>query len=568
MVRPTGETMSKFDRRQALKAGGTLAVAALVGSDARSTLALPPAPSEEQLEFLNAGIGKPGTPPLEVLVFNRLAYGPRPGDLEAFMVLPGDSRSKLQAFLDSQLAPAKIDDSECDQILTGLNYTTLSKSLEQAWLEHRVNLDEKDEKRYEKMFQPVYETKLATYVRAVHSKRQLLERMTEFWHDHFNIHPDRDERIAPGWAWFDRDVIRANAFGNFGKLLEGVATSPAMLMYLDNASSSRGGPNENFSRELFELHTLGSENYFGVKRQDVIAKDAAGLPVGYVDDDVYEATRAFTGWRLSENKDEPGLGNTGTFVAYTPWHDRFQKKILGKYLPPDQTALKDGKDVLEVLAAHPGTARFVCRKLVRKFISDDPPQRVIDAAAKVFFEQRNAPDQIAQVLRVIVLSDEFRTTWGEKIKRPLEFQFSMCRALQPKINWNGDLLWQLGWLGQGLFEHRPPDGYSDHRERWKGTSAMLRRWQHAHNVSHGWNEQTKVQVVNQTPGEFRTPNQLADYWLARVLPRAASINLRTEILNALRGDADANTRVPDDQLEWRLSNAVALMLMSPEFQWR
>jgi uncharacterized protein (DUF1800 family) len=178
-----------------------------------------------------------------------------------------------------------------------------------------VNLDEKDEKRYEKMFQPVYETKLATYVRAVHSKRQLLERMTEFWHDHFNIHPDRDERIAPGWAWFDRDVIRANAFGNFGKMLEAVATSPAMLMYLDNASSSRGGPNENFSRELFELHTLGAENYFGVKRQDVIAKDATGLPVGYVDDDVYEATRAFTGWRLSENKDEPGLGNTGKFVT-------------------------------------------------------------------------------------------------------------------------------------------------------------------------------------------------------------------------------------------------------------
>jgi uncharacterized protein (DUF1800 family) len=187
---------------------------------------------------------------------------------------------------------------------------------------------------------------------------------------------------------------------------------------------------------------------------------------------------------------------------------------------------------------------------VRKFISDDPPQRVIDAAAKVFFEQRNAPDQIAQVLRVIVFSDEFRTTWGEK------------------MNWNGDLLWQLGWLGQGLFEHRPPDGYSDRRERWKGTSAMLRRWQHAHSVSHGWNEQNKVQVVNQTPGEFRTPNQLADFWLARVLPRAASINLRTEILNALRGEADANAQVPDDQLEWRLSNAVALMLMSPEFQWR
>jgi uncharacterized protein (DUF1800 family) len=558
-----------IDRRQAVKAGGALAVAALVGSDARSNLSLPPAPTEEQLEFLNAGINRPGVPPLEALVLNRLAYGPRPGDLESFSALPGtDSAAKLKVYLEAQLLPASIPDPECDQILAGLNLVSLPKSLEQAWLDHRVNLDEKDEKRYEKMFQPVYEVKIATYVRAVHSKRQLLERMSEFWHDHFNVQPERDERIAPGWAWFDREVIRANAFGNFGKLLEAVATSPTMLMYLDNASSSRGGPNENFARELFELHTLGAENYLGVKRQDSIPKDASGNPIGYVDDDVYEATRAFTGWRLSENKDEPGLGNNGKFVAYTPWHDRFQKKVLGRFLPPDQLAYKDGKDVLETLAAHPGTARFIARKLARKFIADEPPQRVIDAAAKVFLEQRNAPDQLAQVLRVIILSEEFRKTWAEKIKRPLEFHYSMCRALLPKLLWNGDALWQLGWLGQGLFEHRPPDGYSDRRERWKGTGAILRRWKHIQGVANNGNEQVKIKILDQTPGEFHTPNQLADYWLGRVLPRTATTLLRSEVLNALRGDTDANARIPDDQLEWRLANAVSLMLMSPEFQWR
>ena len=558
-------------RRKFLRAGGALAVTAAVVVGAREAQANLRGFSSDlapNKTLLNARkTGKPPIPALEVLVFNRLAFGWRPGDLEAFQKLPGTKDKKLQTWLEAQLNPEKLDDAVCDGKLK--DFESLPKSLEVSWTDYFKNLDEKDDKKYQKMGIPTLETRLATITRMVFSQRQLLEVMVDFWHNHFNVHPERDDSIRPTFMSYDRDVIRANAFGNFRTLLEAVAKHPAMLRYLDNASSNRGGPNENYARELFELHTMGAENYRGVGRQRDVPGYSQGQPEAYVDDDVYEATRCFTGWRIDDNTDEPGFQNTGQFAFFQPWHDRFQKTVLGRYMPPDQPATKDGQDVLDMLAAHPGTARYIARKLVRRLISDKPPQNVIDAAAKVFLDKKNAPDQIKHVIRSIVLSKEFAITWGEKIKRPLERFISGLRILETDLKLNEDMLWTTYYLGQAVFDHRPPDGYPDFREAWGSSSSLLRSWQFMNGLAHNWDDKFKSEVMK-TNNERRKPVEIADFWLERVLGRKPHpLDIRDDLVKFLADNGDINQPISnDDALNWRVQSAVGFILMSPDFFWK
>ena len=564
-------SQSDRSRRKFLRAGGVLAVTAAVVVGAREAQANLRGFSSDlapNKTLLNARkTGKPPIPALEVLVFNRLAFGWRPGDLEAFQKLPGAKDKKLQTWLEAQLNPEKLDDAVCDGKLK--DFESLPKSLEVSWTDYFKNLDEKDDKKYQKMGIPTLEARLATITRMVFSQRQLLEVMVDFWHNHFNVHPERDDSIRPTFMSYDRDVIRANAFGNFRTLLEAVAKHPAMLRYLDNASSNRGGPNENYARELFELHTMGAENYRGVGRQRDVPGYSQGQPEAYVDDDVYEATRCFTGWRIDDNTDEPGFQNTGQFAFFQPWHDRFQKTVLGRYMPPDQPATKDGQDVLDMLAAHPGTARYIARKLVRRLISDKPPQNVIDAAAKVFLDKKNAPDQIKHVIRSIVLSKEFAITWGEKIKRPLERFISGLRILETDLKLNEDMLWTTYYLGQAVFDHRPPDGYPDFREAWGSSSSLLRSWQFMNGLAHNWDDKFKSEVMK-TNNERRKPVEIADFWLERVLGRKPHpLDIRDDLVKFLADNGDINQPISnDDALNWRVQSAVGFILMSPDFFWK
>jgi uncharacterized protein (DUF1800 family) len=405
-------------------------------------------------------------------------------------------------------------------------------------------------------------------VRAVYSKRQLQEVLADFWHNHFNVSPDRDEMIAPTFADWDKNVIRKHLLGNFRQMLGAVATHPAMLYYLDNASSNRAGPNEDWARELFELHTLGSEHYLGVKRQNQVPGFVKGQPEGYVDDDVYEATRAFTGWRVNDTKDEPGLNDSGTFVYHAPGHDRFQKTVLGRYLPPDQAPMKDGEDVLDVLAAHPGTARFICRKLARRLIGDHPPASVIDAAAKVFLSQRQAPDQLKQVTRSILLSDAFAQTWGDKIKRPFEVYVSMLRAANTQLNpaKADEIVQQLWQLGQPLFGRIPPDGYPDDKAAWSSTSSLLERWRWAQGVAGDWwGEAMKSDVVKQTP--TRQPQQALEFWVKRILSRPLTPQSQTAItafMNELRG-SNLRDALSAEEANWFIPLTVAAVMSTPDF---
>ena len=224
--------------------------------------------------------------------------------------------------------------------------------------------------------------------------------LADFWHNHFNVY-GWSYYIAPAFVYYDRSVIRKHALGNFRKLLGAVAKSPTMLYYLDNYINSQAGPNENFARELFELHTLGAENYLGVKRQSDVPRDENGIPIGYVDDDVYEATRCFTGWRVDNSTWEEGVGESGTFLFYSDWHDEYPKRVLGVDIGSYQ-GIDDGEIVLDTLAAHPGTARHIAYKLCRRFISDNPPEDLVSEAADIFHTNIDKDDQMKRVLRTIL----------------------------------------------------------------------------------------------------------------------------------------------------------------------
>jgi uncharacterized protein (DUF1800 family) len=297
-----------------------------------------------------------------------------------------------------------------------------------------------------------------------------------------------------------------------------------------------------------------------------------------VDNDVYEAARAFTGWRVGDNQWDPedtSIPNNGAFFYLRAWHDRFNKLVLGKYLPHDQADLQDGRDVLDLLAAHPGTARFVCRKLCRRLISDTPPDSIVARAAQVFLEHTDAPDQIQQVVRVIALSDEFKTTWAAKMKRPLEAVVSMFRALEVDVTRQSDSFhWYTEGLGQPIFGRRPPDGYPDRKEAWSTTMGLLNRWNFSVALVEGWvgdddDRRFTVDLRAAMPGDLNRASAITDFWIDRVLGRPLqNAGDREALVSFLAGEYGPEDDLPEDHLNWRLPGLVELILMSPDFQLR
>jgi uncharacterized protein (DUF1800 family) len=504
---------------------------------------------------------EPPLPAVEVIALNRLAFGPRPGDLSAFRVLGTTDDARLPAYIDQQLNPAAIDDSACDARIAAANLPSLNMTLPQLWSNY-TRADGADRET------PAKDVRAATLIRAVYSKRQLLEVLVDFWHNHFNVYAWGDSYASSTWAHYDRDVIRAHALGNFRQLLEAVATSTAMLYYLDNTVNQVAGPNENYARELFELHTLGADNYLGVGDQSSVP-GYPDNPIGYVDDDVYEAARCFTGWRVNDGS-SGAPGDDGTFLYHEAWHDGLQKTVLGKTIPDHQPAMKDGRDVLDALAAHPGTARFVCRKLCRRLIGDDPPLAVVDAAAAVFIAQQNAPDQLKQVVRTIALSLEFGATWGQKVKRPFEAAVSMLRAVEAEFSLPPDENFRSTYdpIGQPLFGRRTPDGYPDVRTEWANTTSLLYRWRFCHAMIAGGIAGTRVDLVGQMPAGLTTPNAITDFWIDRLLGRPMDTQGRAEVAGFLAQGADPAANLTVTQIAERLPRLVELILMSPDFQWR
>jgi len=506
------------------------------------------------------GSEETGPPPLAVIALNRMGFGPRDGDIAAFNALGATDAARLSAYVDQQLNPDSVDDSALETRLTDAGYTTLNKPHDQLWADHFG-------KDYSVRQLPFWETERAAFTRAIFSKRQLTEVLADFWHNHFNIYADNSQ-IAPGWVSYDRDVIRGNMLGNFREMLQAVGSHPAMLYYLDNYKSTNAGPNENYARELFELHGLGVENYYGVGRQADVPRDGSGRPLGYVDDDVYETTRAFTGWTIDFSN--------GALLYRADRHDRFQKTVLGEMMPADQAPLRDGEGVYDRIAAHPGTARFIARKLCQRLIADSPPEDVVQEAAAVFSANRFAPDQLKQVTRSILLSQTFRNTWGLKVKRPFETICSALRAcgldhtIRMDDRFSNELVYYARITGQPIFRWQTPDGFPDTREDWLSSSSLIMSWRALNRFSESTHDGggKVLDVIGETPDGVRSAAQLADYWIERVLGRPMSSEGREEIVSFM--GSGTNPDLPlvldgESDASGRLRAVVALITMAPEF---
>jgi len=510
----------------------------------------------------------PSLPSLPVIVLNRMAYGPRPGDIAAFNALGNSPEARLTAYVDQQLNPSAIDDSACDAVIASYGFTTLAKSRTQLWADH-VRAQENP---WSNRMLPATETEHVTFLKAIYSKRQLKQVLAEHWFNHFNIY-GWDSWTGPVMVHYDRDVIRANVLGNFRTMLGAVAKSPAMLYYLDNQSNSGGNPNENYARELFELHAMGAENYLGVIPLTInndgsythpAEKDNNGRPLRYVDADVYGATTCFTGWRIDSD--------SGNFIFDDDAHFPYAKIVLGRLIPEAQ-GIKDGEDVLDLVAKHPGTARYLCRKLCQRLIHDNPPESIVQAAADVFMANVDAPDQLKKVTRTILLSNEFRTTWAQKIKRPFEFAVSLLRAAEGDFTPQSSFFNNYDDLGQPLFSWPPPNGYPDEKESWSSTMPLLQRWRLVHflidwEIGGEGEDKDDLRLHFASPASIKAPNAVVSYWENRLLGYSLPQKEQQAIVEFFAAGRNPDLDLPDDQLTERLPYAMGLLFMSPSFQWR
>jgi uncharacterized protein (DUF1800 family) len=308
----------------------------------------------------------------------------------------------------------------------------------------------------------VTELQRAKLLRAVYSDRQLYELMVDFWENHFSIfaNKDDDRYLLTG---FDRETIRPFAMGRFRDLLGATAHSPAMLFYLDNWRSSvprpypakgdkpagvDGGLNENYARELMELHTLGVDG-------------------GYTQKDVQEVARCFSGWTIQKPNEQ------GLFLYRPGLHDDGDKVVLGHKILAG-SGIADGERVLDILATHPSTAKFIATKLARRFVSDDPPQPVIDRAASVFLKTDGS---IRETLRAIITSPEFFSAdiYRSKMRSPFEYVAAAMRATSAETDGDRPVLDYIGRMGQPLYGRITPDGYPDRADAWLSSGAMVAR---------------------------------------------------------------------------------------------
>ncbi|RMF79711.1 MAG: DUF1800 domain-containing protein [Chloroflexi bacterium] len=355
-------------------------------------------------------------------LLNRATYGPRPGQIARVRAIGRDS------WLEQQLDYTSIDE---DTVTLRLRRFDTLRMKPRDLLSFRSRAD----RRYVRD-----ELAAMTLVRAVYSERQLYEVMVGFWSDHFNIYHFKGD-TANLKTVDDREVIRPHALGNFGDMLRASAHSPAMLVYLDNVANEKSHPNENYAREIMELHTLGVDG-------------------GYTEHDIKEVARCFTGWSINER---------GEFIFISNWHDFDEKRVLGHIIRSDD-GVSDGDRVLDILLEHPATPRFVCTKLVRRLVADDPPESIVDAAVRAW---RGNNGDIAPVLRAIFTHPEFETA-PPKLKRPYELLVSLLRVTNASYNGDNGAINRLDQLGHRPFGWPTPDGFPDTALEWTGN--QLGRW--------------------------------------------------------------------------------------------
>ncbi|MCC6442580.1 MAG: DUF1800 domain-containing protein [Armatimonadetes bacterium] len=440
-------------------------------------------------------------------LLNRAGFGPAPGEVARV------SSFGFEAYIEEQLHPQEKEPPALALRLRGI----------EAIRNHAMELGDYPQQA------ALHQLQQAALIRAVYSPHQLRERMVDFWSNHFNIYALKGRGYYLKTA-DDREVIRRHALGRFPDLLKASARSAAMLTYLDSQANRKGRPNENYARELMELHTLG-------------------VGGGYTQKDVQEVARCLTGWTM-ENR---FLRPRGHFRFDTALHDNGSKTVLGTPIPADG-GLSDGETVLDILAHHPSAARFICGKLCRYFIGSAPEKLVLRLAG--VFQQTEG--DIRAVLRSLLLSEEFRN--GLPIlKRPFDFMVSSLRVLAADTDGGEPLLSHLTRMGQPLFEWPMPDGYPDQTSAWTGS--LLARWNFAFALSANNIKNTRIDhaAYRKFLGA-EAPEALPGALIESILNLPAG----SEAAMPIRAKMEAFTKVRAEALP----EMIGLLLASPPFQWR
>ena len=419
---------------------------------------------------------------------------------------------------------------------------------------------------YIERIRPAHEVLAASLIRAVHAPAQLREVMTQFWHDHFNVNSQKNEFCAAFFASHDA-ALRQHALGNFRVLLGEMARSASMLYYLNNNESRASPANENYARELLELHTMGAAAYLNdlySNWHDVPGAED-GLAAGYIDQDVYEVARAFTGWSVGDGSyvsEGVTTPRSGQFHYVEAWHDPYQKRILGVEFPPNRAAMADGDQVLDMLAVHPATARFVCEKIARRLLADAPDPALVAELAQVFAAHADAPDQIAQVVRALVLHPSFATTPPQKLRRPFEVLTALYRATGAEVSADeNDFQWPLMRAGWAQHEYGPPTGHPDVMGAWTGASALNRVIDLCLNAHEPWFGCVTLDLAKVAPGESLGP--FAARWAALLGHDGAGLVSKMGIDPAVPA-----TDLSPEEIWGVATGAIALAALTPEFLLR
>ena len=489
-------------------------------------------------------------------VLDRVTFGATPG------AVADVSRSGVRAYIERQLHPERIDDRALEARLAGFETLDLSTgeiaeryaipAQEARRARQRARAASADptsndrpsasptmsmERRQER--QVLVELTDQKLLRAVYSERQLQEVLVDFWFNHFNVFAGKGvERFL--LTSYERDVIRPHVLGSFRDLLGATSRSPAMLYYLDNWLSvdpdaaldlasrrraarpnmRRSGLNENYARELLELHTLGVDG-------------------GYTQQDVTEVARVFTGWTIQD----PRRGARFRFDARL--HDNGEKVVLGHRIRG--RGQWEGDEVLDLFASHPSTARFIATKLARRFVSDDPPPALVARAARRFEE---TDGDLREVTRMILTSPEFLDpdAYRAKIKSPFEFVVGAVRATEASFVRAGVFARSLQELGQPLYLSQPPTGYVDRADVWVNAGALVGRMNFALALANDDLPGVRTSLTRATSADVAaTRARLVDDWL--------------------HGDVSPGTLETLSQAS-DVRQLVALTLGSPEFQKR
>ncbi len=455
---------------------------------------------------------------------NRLGYGPRPGDVQRVL------DEGLERWIVGQARPAGPDPEVEARLraLPTLNYPT----------QQILALYAQDQRNIGPILDDFYAAKL---IRAAHSKNQLQEVMADFWFNHFNVNIN-DGFVRYSIQSYERDALRPNLLGKFRTLLAATAQHPAMLFYLDNYLSTRSrvvngvlvqGLNENYGRELLELHTVS-------------------VDAGYKQEDIFDASRCFTGWGIDNT------GNSGQFIYRSANHDTDAKSVFGLSIPAGGQK-GDGDRLIEYLAAHPATAHFVSRKLAQRFVADDPPQSLVSKMADTFLA---SDGDIAEVLLRMFGSAEF---WAEafndgpgKPKTPFEFVVSAVRAVNGEVtSATRGLTASLANMGQPLYQCLPPTGYSNRGSDWLNASSQLYRMNFAIDLA--------ASRIGGVTLDMRALARGADMGNPRALATSVSSDLSELSRQTLDAVARVDTRMTNPSAA---SRTLALLLASPEFQER